>query len=290
MKNIYKISLLFTLCGFIFTSCEQNIDDTIAPTVEKVSANVSLTKITTDEFILEAGGVVDFNITLSNALPFNAIASLDIVSSDGSLVTTSGLEEIIYNSEITIAAGVTSTTFSLTFVDDTISDIETYTVTLSNFRPSDGNFPDLAEITASTPLTETIEVYDVLPVIIKTTTADVEINFTWAGTNDLDCRLRTAALGSVDAGYAYSTNGTIGETMDFLGSEPDGDYVISIRPWTVNDSSIAFSFDFVHETGNKVFSSTLENATGGWNQEDLFLEINKVTDGAEVTYTFTQIF
>ena len=118
-----------------------------------------------------------------------------------------------------------------------------------------------------------------------TTPADVDFNFTWTGGSDLDVRIRDAGLNDIDTGYSV----TPGETATLAQGDPDGIYTFSIRPWTVADPTSDWTIDFVHPDGTETFTGTVILGGGFWADEFTILEIEKVTDGATVTYTFTEI-
>ena len=124
-----------------------------------------------------------------------------------------------------------------------------------------------------------------MPVIVVTTPSDVDFNFTWTGASDLDCRIRDAALNYIDTGYSV----TPGETVTLGQSDPDGVYTFSIRPWSVADPTSDYTIDFVSPAGTETFTGTVTLGAGFWAEEFTVLEIEKVTSGSQVTYTFTEL-
>jgi len=273
-RNLKFLTIICMIFGLSFYSCDE--DDSVA---NEVLADAPTQVIVgfddaNDGASISEGESLSFNVSLGQGLPFDTTISLEVTSTDG---TTS---EVSFTNDVAVSAGTTSHTFDVLFNPDSSGASQDYTFALS----LGSNTSSDTYITAG-ELQRIVTVSD--PAIIVTTiVGDVVINFTWAGTSDLDCRLRDGSGSDVDTGYSISP----GEMLDFLASQPDGDYTLSIRPWTVVDTSIDFTFDFVHPTGNMAFNSTLENASGGWAQEDVFLLINKATSGGDVVYTFTQLF
>lgn len=271
------------IVGVVFTSCED--DDTVAnenlvnsPTQVKIEFTDQNNDITITE-----GDSVDLTASLSQSLTYDAIMTIDIISSDGSL-STSGVSEVAYTATATFPAGQTSATFSLTFADDEITDTtETYTVSIVDFESVDGTYP-LTSFVIGGDVSRTINVENGL-VQVVTIAGDVTINFTWDDASDLDIRLRDSGLSTVSSGYSTSP----GESITLGETEPDDLYTVSIRPWNVADSEQNWTLEFVSPAGSEFFTGTLTNAIGFWGQEDNILQIEKVTSGADVTYTFTQL-
>lgn len=273
------------IVGVVFTSCED--DDTVAnenlvnsPTQVKIEFTDQNNDITITE-----GDSVDLTVGLSQSLTYDAIMTIDIVSSDGSL-STSGVSEVAFTATATFPAGQTSATFSLTFADDEIFDTtEIYTVSIVGFESVDGTYP-LTSFVIGGDVSRTINVENgLVQVVVVTVAGDVTINFTWDDASDLDIRLRDSGLSTISTGYSTSP----GESITLAEIDSDDLYTVSIRPWDILDSEQNWTLEFVSPAGSEFFTGTLTNASSGWSQEDNIMQIEKVTSGADVTYTLTQL-
>ena len=201
-----------------------------------------------------------------------------MTSSDGTI------DGATFPASVTIPAGSTTADIDVTFADDGVAEgfvAETFTLQIldADFGGSTVFYLTPGDVNRS------VDVADVLPVIVVTTAADVDFNFDWTGTSDLDCRIRNAALTTIDTGYSVTPT----ETVTLGQATPDGTYTVSIRPWTVADVSIDYIFEFVSPAGSEIFTGNIMNATPGWSIEIPAIEITKVTDGATVTYTILEL-
>jgi hypothetical protein len=83
----------------------------------------------TDVYVAENGGSVTFTVTLASAL--SATATIDYATADGT--ATAGTDYTATSGTLTFNAGITSRTFTVPILDDTISEsAEAFTVTLGN--------------------------------------------------------------------------------------------------------------------------------------------------------------
>lgn len=280
MKNIKYIALLFSLTLLI--SCgEDDVDSVTNPGELTPTSEISIGFIDANDgqTVLEAGGTVSFTIGL-NVNPLNVATevTLGITSSDGTIDGAS------FPSTVTIPAGETTVEVTATFADDGVAegtDVETFTVEIldADFGGSLVYYLTPADVSRS------INVVDSLPVIVVTTPSDVDFNFTWTGTSDLDIRIRDAGFNEIDTGYSV----TPGETVTLGQADPDGVYTISVRPWTVNDPTSDYTFEFVSPAGTETFTGTVTLGAGFWADEIPVLEITKATNGMEVTYSFIEL-
>lgn len=280
MRNIKYIAFLFTIALMI--SCGEDDVDSITnpgevtPTSE---ISISFTDSNDGQLVLENGGMVSYTIELSvNPLSVDTQVSLGMTSSDGTI------DGATFPASVTIPAGSTSVGVDVTFADDGVAEgfvAETFTLQIldADFGGSTVFYLTPGDVNRS------VDVADVLPVIVVTTAADVDFNFDWTGTSDLDCRIRNAALATIDTGYSVTPT----ETVTLPQTAPDGTYTVSIRPWTVADVSIDYIFEFVSPAGSEIFTGNIMNATPGWSIEIPAIEITKVTDGATVTYTILEL-
>ena len=278
MKNFKYLSLVLALTLFI--SCgEDDVDSitndgTFTPTSE---ISIGFSDSNDGMLLLEAGGTVDFTVTHS-AFNINAdvVVTFEMTSTDGSVEAT-------FPQTITIPAGSTSADMTVVLADDGVAgDMETYTCSIVDavIQADTSGF-----YLTTSQVSRTIDIVDTLPVIVTTTPSDVDFNFTWAGASDLDCRIRDVALNDIDTGYSV----TPGETVTLGQADPDGVYTFSIRPWSVADPTSDYNIEFVYPGGTENFMGTVTLGAGFWADEFTVLEIEKVTSGGSVTYTFTEL-
>jgi len=278
MKNFKYLAVLFSLallvaCGTDDVDSITN-DGTFTATSE---IGIGFSDSNDGLLLLENGGTADYTISTNvPALDSDLVISLTMTSTDGSV-------EAVFPAEVTIPAGDTSVTFTCTLVDDGVAgDMETYTVSIDN-AVIQGNSAGFYLTT--TEVNRTMDIVDTLPVIVMTTPSDVDFNFTWTGASDLDIRIQDAGMNDIDTGYSV----TPGETVTLAQTDADGVYTLSVRPWTVADPTSDWTVDFVSPAGTETFMGTVTLGGGFWADEFIILEIEKVTDGATVTYTFTEI-
>lgn len=278
MKNIKYLALFLSFT--LLLSCgEDDVDSITNDGTYSATSEISIgfSDSNNDQLLLEAGGTVNFTISHSvGALPDDMVISLGLSSSDGSVEAT-------FPATLTIPAGDTSVDLTVTFADDGVAgDTETYTLEITD-AVIQGDTSEYYLTTAQQ--SRTINIVDFLPVVVVTTPSDVDFDFTWAGTSDLDCRIRDAALNNIDTGYSV----TPGETVTLGMADGDGVYTFSVRPWTVADPMVAYNIDFTSPAGTESFTGTLTLGGGFWADEFTVLEIDKATSGGQVTYTFTEL-
>ena len=280
MRNIKYIAFLFTIALMI--SCgEDDVESVTNPGEVTPTSEISIGFSDSNNglLVLENGGMVSYTIELSvNPLSVDTEVSLGMTSSDGTI------DGATFPASVTIPAGSTTADIDVTFADDGVAEgfvAETFTLQIldADFGGSTVFYLTPGDVNRS------VDVADVLPVIVVTTAADVDFNFDWTGTSDLDCRIRNAALTTIDTGYSVTPT----ETVTLGQATPDGTYTVSIRPWTVADVSIDYIFEFVSPAGSEIFTGNIMNATPGWSIEIPAIEITKVTDGATVTYTILEL-
>ncbi len=284
MKNIKYLALLVFSLTLLISCGQDDVDSVTNSGILTPTSEINLGFVDSNggQLVLESGSdPITFMIsTNTNPLDVAITVTLGISSSDG---TTDGAS---FPETVMIPAGETSADVLVSFSDDGVAegtDVETYTLEIL-----DADFGG-SEVYYLTPgeITRTIDVTDTLPLTIVTTVGDVDFNFDWSGSSDLDCRIRDAGLTTIDTGYSV----TPGETVTLPGSEPDGVYTFSIRPWDVFDSEIDYLIEMVVPSGTPdvfLFTGKILNATGGWSQEITSLEITKETDGNVVTYTIIE--
>ena len=280
INKLIKIASLFMIIGVVFTSCED--DDTVAneslvnsPTQVKIEFTDQNNDITITE-----GDSVDLTASLSQSLTYDAIMTIDIVSSDGSL-STSGVSEVAFTATATLPAGQTTATFSLTFTDDEITDTtETYTVSIVDFESVDGTYPTTSFLIGG-DISRTINVENGL-VQVVTVAGDVNIALTWASGQDMDLRLfekNQSTANQIDGSFSVSSV----ETVTLTSAQPDGDYTVWIEEWFGLSAPVDYTLTLDFPGGEQsVFNGTV-------TADGFYLIINKSTNGADVTYTLTQL-
>jgi len=274
MKNILKISILSMVLGFSFYSCDDddsipNQDLLFVPT----EVAVSLSRVSTDVSVPESGGQVVYNVDLTSALSYDLDVTLDVVSSDGSIETTTGLVELSGVGSATIASGDTTVTFTIDFIDDTVLDFtETYTFSIGSIVSS-GSSSDsyLLDVSSS----ESILVTDTPDII--TTAGDFDINLDWTGNTDLDLYLRDGDGSTIDYSW-YSQP----ENITFLESYADGDYAIGVDDYY--DSPLPTSCDLTLTFPDGQTLPLLDEATADF----IWFQVTKLTNGSEVWYYIIQ--
>jgi len=281
MKNIKYIALLLFSVTLLISCGEDDVDSvtndgTFSPTSE---ISIGFIDSNDGQTVLESGGTVSFTIGLSvNPLSVDTEVTLGITSSDGTLDGAS------VPTTVTIPAGDNTVDVDVTFADDGVSEgttAETFTVEILN---ADFGASTVFYLTPA-DINRTVDVVDTLPVIVVTTPSDVDFNFDWTGTSDLDIRIRDAGLSDIDTGYSV----TPGESVTLGQADPDGVYTLSVRPWDVQDPTADYLIEFVSPAGTEAFTGTVTLTSGFWSEEIPVLAILKETNGTVVTYTFTEL-
>ena len=281
MKNLKNLIYLI-LAMLVFTACE-NDDFEAAESVYINSSEVSIEF--TDEndgmTVLEDGGVVTYEIEISQALPFDGVVTLGISSSDDSIETTGGITEVSY-ATATIPAGSTTTLVTLTFVDDQLPDVsEMYTVVVENLEGFDGQ-ADYYLVNGESAV-RTINVVDSLPAEVITITGDVNVTLTWLdGGYDMDLYLveGNQDLGGyvIDSSLGYTTT----EITTLPAAQPDGEVSIYINQYGFTaDVDYTITFDFPDATQEIIEGTVIEDG--------FVITFNKTTNGSDITYFITQL-
>lgn len=273
-KNIIYIAIL----SLLVVSCEDNTDSitnpgTLATVPKEIKVGFTDDNTTAE---LQEGETTSFRIGMPAAIDGTVTVSISVSSSDGEV-------EAVFPTSITLEEGQSAVLFDVTPKDDAVSENETYTVEITDVQVNFNS--DTEFFIHNGDISRTIAVKDI-PTPIVTTVGDLTFNFTWAGAgNDLDCRLWDwPPTTEYDTGYSI----TPGESVTLPAGVPDGDYIFTVRPWTVVDTSIDYAIDVVAPTETRTYSGNFMNLTGNWTMEFIVLEINKTTSGTTVTYFITQ--
>jgi hypothetical protein len=273
IKNLVYIALL----SLLVVSCEDNTESITNPG-ELNSPQEIKVGFTDDNATVEVteGDTASFRLEMPNAVTGTVEVSISVTSSDGAVEAT-------YPSTITFVDGQSAVLFDVTPTDDATVETEVYTVEITGINVDlDSGGPYYVHTGENSRM---IQVKDI-PTPIVTTAGDFVFNFTWSGSSDLDCRLLDNPPAFIyDTGYST----TPGETVTLVDGDPDGDYLFTVRPWTVSDASIDYNIEVVAPTETRNLSGNFMNLTGGWSMEFVVLEINKTTSGATVTYTINQL-
>lgn len=280
MKNLKNL-IYIMLAVLVFTACE---NDDFGP-VEGEFTMPSQVKIGfTDDnegmSIIEAGGMVSLELSLSNPVSYDAVFQLELTSSDGSLETTAGVTEVTYPTVATISAGQTSTTVDLTFADDTIDDVmETYTLSIADItsETSMDSFVLLGETS------RVLNVFDSLPLEITTTGGDVGVTLSWTDSGyDMDLYI---VEGNQDLNGAV-----VDSSLGFTTTEPttlpsdvaDGDYSVYINQYLFTaDVPYTMTFDFP-DGAQEVLMGTV-------SEDSFVITFSKTTNGSEIVYAISQL-
>lgn len=273
IKNLVYIALL----SLLVVSCEDNTESITNPG-ELNSPQEIKVGFTDDNATVEVteGDTASFRLAMPAAVTGTVEVSISVTSSDGAVEAT-------YPSTITFVDGQSAVLFDVTPTDDATVETEVYTVEITGINVDlDSGGPYYVHTGENSRM---IQVKDI-PTPIVTTAGDFVFNFTWSGSSDLDCRLLDNPPAFIyDTGYST----TPGETVTLVDGDPDGDYLFTVRPWSVSDASIDYNIEVVAPTETRNYSGNFMNLTGGWSMEFVVLEINKTTSGATVTYTINQL-
>ena len=278
MKKI-KHLVYIAFLSLLVVSCEDNTESVTNPgefsgeSIKEIKVSFTDTNMSPT---LTEGETTSFRVEMPQVVNGEVEISLEVTSSDGNAEAT-------FPSKITFANGERAKYFDVTPTDDGMVESETFTVKITNVEVDLNTNEQFFVHTGDD--TRTITVKDV-PTPIVTTVGDFTFNFSWTGTNDLDCRLLDSPPTTIfDTGYST----TPGESVTLSAAVPDGDYLFTVRPWTVNDASIDYTIDAVAPTETRSYSGNFMNLTGNWTMEFIVLEINKSTNGAVVTYMVNQL-
>ena len=223
MKNLKYILYFFTL-ALVFSCGEDDVDSVTNEGSVTDSRQITIGFTGTDpgDFLLENGGTATYTFALSEALPSTATVTFAMNSDDGSAEASF--------STVTIPAGDTEGTVTVTFTDDGVADAEEvntfsiwnveYTTSPSIYLTYDGSV-------------RTATVFDVLPIFVDTTPGGVTIRLDWPGSEDLDLYLRDEpgfAGGNPNIAFSWFDQP---EVMTMPGGLADGVYYIGVDNFLV---------------------------------------------------------
>ena len=280
MKNLKNL-IYIMLAAFIFTACENDDFGSVeGEFTMPTQVKIGFTDDNEGMSVLEAGGMVSLELSLSSAVSYDAVFQLELTSSDGSLETTAGITEVTYPTVVTISAGQTSATVDLTFVDDTIDDVmETYTLSIADItsETSMDSFVLLGE------MSRILNVFDSLPLEVTTTSGDVGITLTWTDAGyDMDLYITEGNQdingAVVDSSLGFTTTESTTLPSDVL----DGEYSVYINQYAFTaDVPYTITFDFP-DGGQEVF-------TGIVSDDSFVVTFGKTTNGADIVYSISQL-
>lgn len=273
MKNIYKISFLVALCSFVFSACNSD-DDTNSVVIE---STVNFSSNSTQNSFLEGDSTM-VNIMLSTELPFDVQVTIDATSSDGSIA------ELEYDNIIIIPSGETSASVNVIFNDDRLNDPpETYTISISNIRPIDGDFPDSTRILIGDyTYNFVVESNENGPTVLTTTRGDADIVLTWGSGSDMDLILYEGNQNTANQ-IDSSTSTSPMETVILPSGSVDGEYSVWVSKWPLFSGSEDITVTLTFPSVSPVIY------TGTITDDGFFLLITKSTSGADVTYNIDKI-
>lgn len=281
MKKFKYILYIFVM-SLLVVSCEDNTGSVTNPGTFSLpeEVKVSFTDTNPNPEVIE-GASTTFRLGMNQAISGKVIVSLSVTSSDGGVEAT-------YPSTVTLEDGQSAKYFDFSpDADGNAESCEKYTISITavDVQFSNGNSDYFVY---NGDYTRTVSVKD-SPTPLVTTAGDLTFNFTWSGPNggnDLDCRILDWPPTTIfDTGYST----TPGESVTLGAATADGSYVLTIRPWTVNDTAIDYNIEIVTPTETRTLCGTFTNLTGGWTMEFVAVQVDKVTNGADVTYTITQM-
>lgn len=286
MKNLKSI-LYLLLFSFAFVACENNDFDPVEVNYkDPKQVKIVFTDQNNGEIVVEDGGQASFELSITEALPYDAEITLRVTSSDGSLETTAGVNEVSYDETIMLPAGQKSTAINLSFVDDNLNDTyEVYTLEVANFKTSE-SLKDYFVISSSLESEKyrKVIVFDDMPdEIVTTVPGDVSIELNWRdASRDMDLyifrgfSLTRAAL--IDFSEGFSTREEItlpaGEADNLLGV-----YVNQYQFTADVDANIVFKFP---DETERTYSYTV-------SQPQFVFSLVKITQGEQVVYAINRL-
>ena len=272
MKNLKYIIYFFTL-ALVFSCGEDDVDSITNDGTFTDSRHVFVGFTdANNNFTATESDAVTYTISMNEPLTSDAVITLQMVSSDGSVEAT-------YDNTVTIPAGQTSVDVTVTMADDGDADdgLETYTLTITDVQYT---------LTSTVYLTlgdtsRTISVLDLL----ETIAGDVTITLTWTdGGRDMDLFLVTGMqdLGGtvVDSSAGVTTTEVV--TFPSTAAE-DADFSVWTQEWpsfSGGPVDLTLTVDFP-DAQQKVYNITV-------TQNSWLLGIRKTTIGTTLAYTLTQ--
>ncbi len=280
----YTLSLMLAAC---VVSCDSD-DDTVANEellVVPDQVTIGFANVDSQMTVLEDGGVANLEVVLSQALPYSGELVFEATSSDGSIETVGAddavINEVVIPQSVVIPAGTTSVAVDFSFVNDNICDpSEIYTLRIRDFVM---DAVDVNSYVVGGDVEATVNVVDELPRVVTVADGDVTFSLSFDASLDVDFGLfftdqvfDLALL--VDAGATFANP----ETLTWPAGSADGRYSVNMQEF---GNSYPFDYDLTI-----TFPDGSEQVYSCFITENSFeLLIDRVTDGGNVTYTFTQI-
>lgn len=279
-KYIFPIYIF--VMSLLVISCDSDTESITNPGTFSLPDEIRIDFIDSNSNAsFDEGETITFSLRMAGAVGGSADVAISVTSSDGTV-------EANYPSTVTIDSGQLDATFDITFEDDGVLEppFEEYTIAISSvdIQLDNGSY---SHYLFSGDSSRKVTVKDILPPIV-TIVGDLDINFNWDDASDQDIRIRDyPPTMDIDTGYSTSP----GENVTLPSSVPDGDYLVSIRPWTVIETTLGYNLELVSPTVTQTYFGTLTGLDpgGGWSQEINVMMINKSSSGPVITYTITQL-
>ena len=284
MKNI-KLSICAVLLSLGFVACEsETTESVIGTTTSTQHVTLAFSDDSDGATILEDGGQSTISVSISSALPYDAMVELEVTSSDDSL-ESDGISEVSFDNVITIPAGSTSGSSTFSFVNDEKADaLETYSITIKNATTASTLTTHYITLTTDEAQTSrSLKVVDALPTVINTTVGAVDIDLQWVdGSYDMDFYILNAPeaiLGNVvDGSEGFTTT----ESVTLPSTGDDILYYLYVNQYLFT-ADVDYTVTFTFPDGQT------EVVTGTVTEDSNIMTFEKVTDGSNVTYTITKL-
>ncbi|CAL2102527.1 lipoprotein precursor [Tenacibaculum sp. 190130A14a] len=292
MKKI-KLSIYTLLLSIAFIGCNSSntelVEGTVTPTTQ---VTIGFTDSNNNQDVLEDGGNVSFQVSLSKALPYDITVEFEVESSDASLMSST-ISEVNYEEKVVISAGQKTADVALSFVDDGKSDaVETYTVNLKNaYTTSTLTTHFVTGSNAADSMSRVINVYDSLPTVIEADKGTVSLLLEWPGAEDLDLYLRSepTIFSTVLANSWFSQP----ESVDITEAMGDGDFYLGLDNFnlpTPYDVRCTLKIVLPDTSTETLMTDLVTTETAAANGEpDVWFKITRRTDGDKSTYSIIKI-
>lgn len=274
MKNLKYILYFFTL-ALIFSCGEDDIDSVTNDGVVTDSRQVfvGFTDNNDGASISESGGTVTYTISLNEALSSDAVITLEMTSSDGSV-------EASFDNTVTIPRGSTSVDVLVSVNDDGLLEdgLETYTLTITDVQYTLTN-------TVYLTLNNAVRSVNVLD-LFETIAGDVIIRLDWTdASRDMDLFLVT---GNQDFGGSVvdsSLGTTNSESVTFPGSSASGaDFSVFAQEWpSFGGSPVSLTLTMIFpDNQERTYDVTI-------TQNSWLVTFKKLEIGSVTAYSITQL-
>lgn len=192
MKKL-KLAIYSLMLSSVFIACESETTELVEGSVTSTDqVKIGFTDTNDASIIIEDGGNITFEVSITKTLPYDLTVELELSSNDNSLISDN-ISEVSYDEKVVIPTGDTSISIPLNFVDDQKDDLaESYTLKVKNAYTAETLTTHfIINSDAKNSMSRSVDVYDKLPIIIETVKGNASLVLNWRGTEDLDLYLRS---------------------------------------------------------------------------------------------------